>query len=79
MSSMRASRSCLAQRGELGAQHRLARDAELLGDRRAGDHVVAGDHPHPDVGGLRVADRALDSSRGGSTMPTMGVSCRSVT
>ena len=39
----------LVQRGELGAEDRLALDAELLGDRGAGDHVVAGDHPHADV------------------------------
>ena len=36
MSSIRASRSSSLQRGEVGAQHRRAGDAELLGDGRAG-------------------------------------------
>ena len=59
MSSMRAEPLLLGQRGEVGAQDRLAGDAELLGDRRAGDHVVAGDHAHPDVRRLGVGDRRL--------------------
>ena len=48
-----------AERGELGAEHRLAGDAQLLGDGGAGGDVVAGDHPHPDVGVLRVPDGRL--------------------
>ena len=47
------------QRGELGAEDRLARDVELLGDRRSGDDVVARHHPHPDVRRLRVGDGGL--------------------
>ena len=74
----RAGAPCSLQRGELRPQHRLAGDAELLGDRGAGGDVVAG-HRHADVGLLRVAYHHLDSSRGGSTMPTIDVSCRSVT
>ena len=49
----------LAHRGELGAQHRLAGDAELLGDGGAGGDVVAGHHAHADVGALRVAHGRL--------------------
>jgi hypothetical protein len=49
----------LVERGELGAEDRLTVDPKLIGYRRAGDHVVAGDHPHPDVGRLRVRDRRL--------------------
>ena len=49
----------LRQRGEVGAEHRIAGDAELLRDRGAGDDVVAGDHPHPDVRRLRVGDGGL--------------------
>ena len=49
----------LVERGELGAEDRLALDPELLGDRRAGDHVVAGDHPHADVRLLGVGHRLL--------------------
>ena len=75
MSSIRASRSASGQGREVGAQDRLAGDAELLGDGRTGDDVVAGDHAHPDVRGLRVGrPRPCDSSRGGSIMPTRLVS-----
>ena len=49
----------LGQRSEVGAENRLARDVELLGDRGAGDDVVTGHHPHPDVRRLRVGDRGL--------------------
>ncbi len=49
----------LVQRCELRAEDRLALDAEFLGDRRAGDHVVAGDHPHPDVRRLCILHRRL--------------------
>ena len=57
MPSMRARRSCLGHRREVGAEDGLSGDAELLGDRRAGDHVVSGDHPHADVGVLGGPDR----------------------
>ena len=46
----------VAERGELRPEHRLARDAELLGDGGSGGHVVAGDHAHPDAGLLGVVD-----------------------
>ena len=49
----------LAQRGELRPEHRRTGDAELLGDGRPGGHVVAGDHPHPDLGALGVLDGRL--------------------
>src|SRR6476619_1610937 len=45
------------QRGEVGAEHGLAGDAQLRGDGRPGDHVVAGDHPHADVGSLGIGHR----------------------
>ena len=45
--------------GEVGAEHRLAGDAQLLGDRGAGRDVVAGDHADADVGGLRLLDGCL--------------------
>ena len=44
----------VGQGGELGTEDGLAGDAQLLGDRSAGDDVVAGDHPDPDVRGLRA-------------------------
>ena len=49
----------LGEGGEVGAEHRLAGDAQLLGDRRARRDVVAGDHADSDVGGLRLFDGGL--------------------
>ena len=47
--SIAASRSASGRAAKSAPEDRLARDADLLGDRRAGDHVVAGDHADPDV------------------------------
>ena len=58
IASIRSSRS-LVERRELRAEDRLAVDAELLGDRAAGDDVVAGDHPYADVRFLGVCDGGL--------------------
>ena len=49
----------LGESGEVGAEDRLAGDAELLGDRGAGDDVVPCDHPHADVRRLRVGNGRL--------------------
>ena len=51
--------------GELRAEDRLALDPELLGDRRAGDHVVAGDHPTRMCAGCASSTAGFDSARGG--------------
>ena len=59
IASIRVQALGLVERGELGAEDRLAVDPEFLGDRGAGDHVVAGDHAHADVGLLGVGDRLL--------------------
>ena len=50
--------------GEVGSEHRLAGDTQLLGDRRPGGDVVAGDHAHADVGGLRLLDGGFGFSPG---------------
>ena len=50
--------------GKVGAEDRRARDTELLGDRRAGRHVVAGDHADTDVSSLSGGDGGLRFSPG---------------
>ncbi len=49
---------------EVRAEDRLSGDAELPGDRLACDDVVAGHHPHADVGVLGVADGVLGLGSG---------------
>ena len=61
---MRASRSVVAQGSEVGPEHRLAWDAELLGDGGSGDHVVARDHADPDAGLLARRGRPPRTPRG---------------
>ena len=49
----------VAELGELRAGDGAALDAELVRDRRGGDRVVAGDHPHLDAGRVGGGDRGL--------------------
>ena len=56
---MRCQPFALGQGSKVRAEDGLAGDAQLLGDRGAGDDVVAGNHAHPDVGCLGVLDRVL--------------------
>ena len=65
--------------GELRAGERAAFDAQLAADRGRGHGVVAGDHAHLDAGALALGDRVAASGRGGSTMPTIASSVRSLT
>ena len=53
----------VAELGELRAGDGAALDAELARDRRGGDRVVAGDHPHLDAGRVRRGDRGLRGRR----------------
>ena len=52
------------QRSEVRTENRLAIDTELLGNRGAGDHVIAGDHAHPDMRLLRVRNGCLGFGSG---------------
>ena len=52
------SRLVVAHRPELRPADDRAVDAELAGDRRRGDRVIAGDHADPDPGGPGPRDRS---------------------
>ena len=50
----------------LAGIHDAPSDGERPGDRLGGQAVIAGDHHHPDAGGLSAGDRLGGPGRGGS-------------
>ena len=66
----------VAHGGELRARQRLARDAELVADRRSGHRVVASDHPHLDAGAMALFDGHLRLGTGRVDDADHGQQCR---